>query len=88
MRMTCPYCGSRGLAEFTQSGDATPSMPKEGADATAWVDFVYFRDNPRGTHAELWQHVLGCRTWLVVTRDTASHEVIRVEPAAEARMRR
>lgn len=86
MRILCPHCGSRGLAEFSQHGDATPRRPAAEAGEAAWTAFVHDRDNPRGEHAELWQHVLGCRAWLVVTRDTASHAVIRVEPAADARL--
>ncbi|HRY24255.1 MAG: sarcosine oxidase subunit delta [Geminicoccaceae bacterium] len=87
MRITCPHCGSRGLTEFSQQGDASPLRPDDGAGEAAWVDFVHFRDNPRGEHRELWQHVLGCRTWLVVTRDTATHAILRVEPAADVRGR-
>jgi sarcosine oxidase subunit delta len=33
---------------------------------------------------ELWQHVLGCRAWLLVTRDTRSHAVLKVRLAREA----
>ncbi|MGH6943144.1 MAG: sarcosine oxidase subunit delta, partial [Geminicoccaceae bacterium] len=40
-----------------------------------WQAYVYERVNPRGPHREYWQHVLGCRQWLVVTRDTARHEI-------------
>ncbi|MEZ5862775.1 MAG: sarcosine oxidase subunit delta [Geminicoccaceae bacterium] len=80
-------CGSR-LAEFVQQGDAAPLRPDDAAGEAAWVDFVHFRDNPRGAHTELWQHVLGCRTWLVVTRDTATHAILRVEPATDVRVRK
>jgi sarcosine oxidase subunit delta len=27
---------------------------------------------------EYWQHVAGCRTWLIVTRDTTSHEIANI----------
>ncbi len=65
-----------------------PVRPDAETDAATWIEFVYFRDNPRGVHAELWQHVLGCRAWLVVIRDTGSHAVIRVEPASGFRRQR
>jgi sarcosine oxidase subunit delta len=42
------------------------------------------RDNPHGVHRELWYHVAGCHSWLVVTRDTMSHEITRVEFARDA----
>ncbi len=49
-----------------------------------WYDYLYPRDNPRGRHREFWQHVQGCRQWLVVTRDTASHEIADAAAAREA----
>ena len=39
------------------------------------MDYVYLRDNPRGRYEEFWHHTSGCRRWLVVTRDTATHEI-------------
>ncbi len=76
MRIPCPLCGPRTSEEFTYLGDATVRRPHpEESDLTAWHDYVYLRDNPRGPHEELWHHVGGCRAWLVVRRDTATHEV-------------
>ena len=49
----------------------------------AWVDYVYIRDNPAGELRELWQHVHGCRSWLVVTRDVRTHVVSAVEVARD-----
>ena len=46
----------------------------------AWTDYVYLRDNPRGPHREYWQHVHGCREWVIVARDTLSHEVSSGDP--------
>jgi sarcosine oxidase subunit delta len=37
----------------------------------------------RGLHRELWYHAAGCHGWLVVTRDTMSHEIKRVEFARD-----
>ena len=44
----------------------------------AWMDYVYLRDNPMGRHRELWFHSHGCRSWLVVDRDTVSHEICEI----------
>ena len=44
-------------------------------------DYVYLRDNPAGRHRDLWYHGSGCRTWLVVTRDTRTHEIFGVDYA-------
>ena len=85
MRITCPHCGSRGSEEFTCHGNAPGPRPADGAPVAEWVGFVYFPPNPRGPVAELWQHVQGCRAWLVVTRDTATHDVLAVRLASEAR---
>ena len=90
MRIDCCYCGLRGNEEFAYLGDAGVARPPAGqavpldADARQrWHDYVYLRDNPAGAHCELWQHVSGCRAWLVVTRDTRTHEIVSVEFAGE-----
>ena len=48
-----------------------------------WYDAVYLRNNPRGPHEELWQHVQGCRAWVVVTRDTLTHAISAVRLPSE-----
>lgn len=88
MLIPCPCCGPRSVAEFTYGGDATVARPSDDSpDPDAWCRYVYARANPRGAHLELWQHSGGCRSWLRVARDTASHGITRVEllgPWAEA----
>ena len=86
MRIPCPFCGLRDLREFTYLGDATVERPDpDGADALArFVEYVYVRDNPAGPHREFWYHGSGCQSWLVVTRDTRSHEILGAEPASRA----
>jgi len=81
--ITCPHCGRRPREEFTVKGDASRARPAPDAGADSWAAYVFERDNPRGPHAEYWQHPGGCRRWLVVTRDTASHAVLAVRFAAE-----
>lgn len=80
MRLTCPHCGERPLDEFTFKGEAVTGRPK-GDDAKAWHDYVYLRDNPRGLLEEYWHHSGGCRAWLIVSRDTQSHEIFAARPA-------
>ena len=80
MRIPCPYCGSRDIGEFVYRGDATPVRPDAKAEDTApphsaMFEYVYLRDNPAGLHEEHWYHAQGCRNWLVVTRDTLTHEI-------------
>ena len=81
MRIPCPWCGPRDLSEFFYGGDAeTPRPAHEETAAAPWFDHVYRHDNPRGTHQEYWQHNYGCRSWILVTRDTLTHEITAAEP--------
>lgn len=83
MRITCPHCGARDAQEFAYLGAADPVRPGGmAATEAAMADYVYLRDNPAGAHRELWYHGAGCRAWLVVTRDTRTHEIAAVEMAA------
>jgi sarcosine oxidase subunit delta len=63
----------RAVSEGIPSGEGTPS----GGDLRAWHDYVFLFDNPKGAHLEYWQHVEGCRQWLVLERDTATNTVGR-----------
>ncbi len=74
MLIPCPHCGSRPVEEFTFLGDAKVERPATPDDAK-WHDYVYLRDNPRGPIDEFAHHSGGCRAWLVVSRDTKTHEV-------------
>jgi len=84
LRICCPYCGERDAHEFAYLGDATPQRPPADAPVEAWTEFVYFRDNPAGPLQEYWYHVMGCRSWLVVTRDTVTHEIDAVRVAGRS----
>ena len=81
MRLPCPWCGERDLSEFSYGGDATLRRPADDAPLEEWVDYVFFRDNPRGRHHEHWQHLQGCRAWIVMERHTMTHEVSGSWPA-------
>jgi len=81
MRITCPICGSRDHREFTYKGDASATRPAlDSGEMDAHKAYVYRRKNPVGTHRELWNHTAGCRTHMVVTRDTVTHHITSVEP--------
>ena len=76
LRITCPLCGERDYTEFRYGGDASKPRPPHGAsERAAWRDYVFLFDNPKGPHREYWQHVLGCRQWLVLDRNTATNAV-------------
>ena len=82
---------SRDAQEFTYLGDASsdrparPRWPRRELDA--FHDYQYLRDNPAGLHRELWFHEQGDRSWLVVTRDTATHEITSGRIGARCRPR-
>lgn len=81
-----PLLGLRDAEEFTYLGDATLLDRPDPASPTAeaeFCDYVFFRDNPAGLHRELWFHEQGDRSWLVVTRNTVTHEILDVSLASD-----
>ncbi|MDX8477024.1 sarcosine oxidase subunit delta [Mesorhizobium sp. VK24D] len=79
LRIDCPCCGPRDHDEFRYGGDASVIRPAlDDADFEAWYRYVFVRKNPAGLHREHWQHVLGCRQWLIVERDTRNHAITSV----------
>ncbi len=84
MRIDCPCCGLRDHKEFAYGGDAARQRPAHhDTDIERWSEFVFLRNNPRGPHREFWQHIGGCRQWIVVERNTVSHEILSVRLAAD-----
>ena len=81
-----PLLGPRDASEFVYLGDASlidrPDGLADGAPE-AFHAYLYLRDNPAGEHRELWFHEQGDRSWLVVTRDTVSHAILKVELASD-----
>lgn len=89
-----PLLGPRDSSEFVYLGDAAlMNRPQwQGAEATdadiqqsigRFHDYLYLRDNIAGEHRELWYHEQGDRSWLVVTRNTVTHEILDVELARD-----
>ena len=81
-----PLLGPRDAQEFTYLGDASlidrPDWRAEDA-AEKFQEYLYLRGNSAGAHRELWFHEVGDRSWLVVTRDTTTHEITSVELARD-----
>ncbi|MEM9580222.1 MAG: sarcosine oxidase subunit delta [Pseudomonadota bacterium] len=81
-----PLLGPRDSAEFVYMGDASlierPDPDAEDA-AELFHDYAYLRENPAGELRELWFHEGGDRSWLVVTRNTVTHEISKVELARD-----
>jgi methylglutamate dehydrogenase subunit B len=87
LRIACPFCGIRDHTEFIYGGDATIERPAADAPLETWNEAVYLRGNPRGMHEELWHHAHGCRAWIVVRRDTLTHEIKETRLSQAARDR-
>ena len=81
-----PLLGPRNATEFVYLGDAAlidrPDWQAGDAEQR-FHDYLYLRDNPAGEHRELWFHEQGDRSWLVVTRNTLTHEITKVELARD-----
>ena len=81
-----PLLGPRDAAEFVYFGDASlidrPDWEAEDHDRR-FYEYLYLRSNPAGEHRELWFHEHGDHSWLVVTRDTVTHEITKVELARD-----
>lgn len=79
LHIWCPWCGEhREEEEFHPKGQAhivRPAAPDACSDEE-WGEYLFFRDNPRGVHRELWVHAAGCRKYFNVARNTVSYEIL------------
>ncbi len=86
-----PILGPRDANEFVYKGDAELLNRPEWAPSASmekFHDYLHLRVNPAGQHDELWYHEQGDRSWLVVTRDTRTHTISRVELVRDVLQRR
>ena len=80
MRIICPNCGQRDIREFYYRGSENDlDRPKLEDSLSNWHAFLHLRDNVAGEIRDLWYHEKGCNSWLIVTRNTITHDVIRTE---------
>jgi sarcosine oxidase subunit delta len=61
------------------------SRPDDHAWSEAWDQYLHLRTNYAGHTHDLWHHEAGCGAWLLVGRDTATHEVVGASLASGAR---
>jgi sarcosine oxidase subunit delta len=86
-----PILGPRDAQEFVYLGDACLIDRPDGLSPDArekFYDYVHMRANIAGETRELWFHEQGDRSWLVVTRNTLTHEITRVELARDVARQR
>jgi sarcosine oxidase subunit delta len=77
----CPYCREeRTEEELTYGGEAGIDRPSDPAAASddEWTDYLFMRQNPKGTFIEQWCCAYGCGQWFKVRRDSVTHEVTQV----------
>ena len=75
--MACPFCGLRPLEEFLFRKTVPYVVAGSGVSAGAGTDAgaftqVYLRVDSAERSEEEWQHVAGCRAWLVVDRNPST----------------
>ena len=75
----CPWCGPRDETEFQYGGQAHLPYPDDPASLSdeAWADFLFMRDNPRGSWSERWMHAAGCRRWCNLAREHRHEQDLR-----------
>ena len=73
MRLACPFCGPRELCEF----EFHKTLPAAGSHGE--FEMAYLRIADPGLSIEHWQHLAGCRAWLLVHRNPSSGAVYAVE---------
>jgi sarcosine oxidase subunit delta len=79
-----PLLGPRDASEFVYLGDASLLNRPSHSDQDAvdrFYEYLYLRDNVAGEMKELWYHEQGDQSWLVVTRNTLTHAITKVELA-------
>ena len=87
LQIYCPHCQElRAEEEFTCHGEAHIQRPPEPESLSdeAWGDYLFFRENPKGLHHEMWYHASGCRRYFNVTRDTVSYLISETYPIGGA----
>jgi heterotetrameric sarcosine oxidase delta subunit len=56
-----------------------PENPNDLNDRE-WAEYLFYRDNTKGTFAERWLHSTGCRQWFNMLRDTVTYDIQAVYP--------
>lgn len=81
LTIPCPFCGPRSESEFAYCGPKTNRRPEDPAamSASEWVEHLTVPPNPVGPVLEHWWHVRGCGAWVLIERDTATHELKSAE---------
>jgi methylglutamate dehydrogenase subunit B len=71
-QLHCPFCGARELHEFEFR------KTRANVESSAFSK-VYLRVDSLDLSVEYWQHVQGCRSWLLVQRNPSTGDVLGIE---------
>jgi len=71
MQVECPFCGWREIEEFQCRSAVIEAL---GGD----IENLYMRVNRPTLSTEYWQHLGGCRTWLLCRRNPSTDEVLDI----------
>jgi methylglutamate dehydrogenase subunit B len=71
-RLACPFCGTRELREFVFH----KTLP--AAEQTSAYQRTYERVASLEHSVEHWQHLEGCRAWLLIERNPSTGEVLHI----------
>jgi sarcosine oxidase subunit delta len=85
--ISCPNCGSRDETEFHYGGQAHVAYPENPNDLNdrQWAEYLFYRENTKGTFAERWVHSTGCRQWFNMLRDTVTYDIQAIYPMGAPR---
>ena len=73
----CPFCGPRDESEFAYCGPKFARRPEDAGaiESEEWVENLTVPPNPVGPVLEHWRHVRGCGAWVLIERDTMTHDM-------------
>ena len=72
VKIPCPTCGWRSSTEFLWGGEL---RALDAQDPESDFERVFLPANVAGSQEERWFHLLGCRRWVTIRRDTTTNEV-------------
>jgi methylglutamate dehydrogenase subunit B len=68
-QLRCPFCGPRELHEYEFR------KTRESVQTSQYAR-VYLRVDSPDLSTEYWQHVLGCRAWLLIRRNPSTGMIL------------
>ncbi|MFJ5695420.1 sarcosine oxidase subunit delta [Arthrobacter sp. NPDC093125] len=85
--ISCPNCGPRDETEFHYGGQAHVAYPENpnNLNDREWAEYLFYRENTKGTFAERWVHSTGCRQWFNMLRDTVTYDIQAIYPMGASR---